>query len=236
MYLLILDKFTMFGIPLIPKLSSCLHKTMPEPEALPYKEYELESIHSSEVLNIIREHVNLITKLKLIKKLETRTISKSRIVAAYIGSMLFGYFLKSATSRYCLEQNLYLHCDDLCISRETRLSFRGYKDEFFGQKGYMNSAWRVTSRQQKEIGDLECYLNGFGPLPLLRRGELRSKEALLLARSHCQALFGSKDDMILTSFDSMKRIILEAIAFGSFLWDTEAYIDTLYKLEDIGAK
>jgi hypothetical protein len=31
---------------------------------------------------------------------------------------------------------------------------------------------------------------------------------------------------------SLKRLLLEAIAFGSFLWEVEDYVDEIYKLSD----
>ena len=79
----------------------------------------------------------------------------------------------------------------------------------------------------------------FHPGSLQRCARLRSKEAVNLVGSYSCALFNNKesgsvenDDVILTSFSSLKRLVLEAVAFGSFLWETEDYIDNVYKLKD----
>lgn len=50
------------------------------------------------------------------------------------------------------------------------------------------------------------------------------------------ALFGTEDhnETIVTSFSSLKRLVLEAVAFGTFLWDTELYVDGAYKLKENG--
>jgi hypothetical protein len=79
----------------------------------------------------------------------------------------------------------------------------------------------------------------FHPGSLQRCAKLRTKEAVNLVRSYSCALFNSEgfdsaenDDVILTSFSSLKRLVLEAVAFGSFLWETEDYINNVYKLKD----
>jgi len=96
-----------------------------------------------------------------------------------------------------------------------------------------------SSNSEMKLEPLKCYVMGFDPETLQRCAKLKSKEAVNLIESHSSALFGDEktglienDEVILTSFSSMKRLVLEAVAFGSFLWDTEEYIDNLYKLKE----
>jgi hypothetical protein len=75
---------------------------------------------------------------------------------------------------------------------------------------------------------------GFDPEILEMCAKPKSKEAINLIKRHSFALFGGEiaDDVIVTSFASLKRFVLEAVAFGSFLWDSEEYVRSVYKLED----
>lgn len=64
-------------------------------------------------------------------------------------------------------------------------------------------------------------------------------EAVSLVEKHSWALFGDEktgmietNEVIVTSLSSLKRMVLEAVAFGSFLWDTEDYVDNVYKLKE----
>ena len=77
---------------------------------------------------------------------------------------------------------------------------------------------------------------------LQKFASVRSKEAFSITEKHTEALFGrpevfitpqgaidsSKDDLIKLSFSGLKRLILEAVTFGSFLWDVESYVDSRY--------
>jgi hypothetical protein len=77
---------------------------------------------------------------------------------------------------------------------------------------------------------------------LQRYATIRSKEAVSLIEKHTEALFGrpeivialqgtidsSKDELVKISFGGLKRLVLEAVTFGSFLWDVESYVDSRY--------
>ncbi|XP_047158945.1 UV-B-induced protein At3g17800, chloroplastic-like isoform X2 [Vigna umbellata] len=215
MYLLILYKFSEIRVHLVPKLSSCLYNG--RLEILPSKDWDLESIHSMEVLDIIRQHVSTVTGLKsnpsVRESWETTPIRHSWLARVYVASILYGYFLKSVSLRS--------------------------KDVMLGNKNDMQSVWHDLIRKEEGIEDIKCYVMSFHPGSFQRCAKLRSKEALQLVESHSNALFGNgksglskHDDVIVTSFSSLRRLVLEAIAFGSFLWETEDYIDNVYKLKD----
>lgn len=239
MYLLIFYKFSEIRVPLVPKLSCCLYNN--RLEILPSKDYELESIHSLEVLDMIREHVTTVTGLRakssVTESWATTKVRHFLLSRIYISSILYGYFLKSVSLRYHLERNLSM----TNLEYRTALSFSpyGFRDAIFGQLSNMQPLGQGVMRREEEIEDLKCYVMSFHPGSLQRCARLRSKEAVNLIRSYSCALFKNEgsdsvenDDVILTSFSSLKRLVLEAVAFGSFLWETEDYIDNVFKLKD----
>ncbi|KAG4951557.1 hypothetical protein JHK84_044919 [Glycine max] len=242
MYLLIFYKFSEIRVPMVPKLSSCLYNG--RLEILPSKDWELESIHSSEVLDMIREHITTVTGLRAKSSVTecwaTTQVRQFLLARVYVASILYGYFLKSVSLRYHLERNLSLANHDLHLGHRTSVMFSyGFKDAIFGHLSNMPSLGQGLIRPEEEIEDLKCYVMSFHPGSLQRCARLRSKEAVNLVGSYSCALFNNKesgsvenDDVILTSFSSLKRLVLEAVAFGSFLWETEDYIDNVYKLKD----
>lgn len=89
---------------------------------------------------------------------------------------------------------------------------------------------------------LRTYVMSFDGETLQRYATIRSKEAVSIIEKHTEALFGrpeivitpegtidsSKDEVIKISFGGLKRLVLEAVTFGSFLWDVESYVDSRY--------
>ncbi|XP_022758756.1 UV-B-induced protein At3g17800, chloroplastic-like isoform X1 [Durio zibethinus] len=247
MYMLIFYKFSEIRVPLVPKLSRCIYNG--RLEILPPKDWELESIHSIEVLKMVREHVSTVIGLRANSSVTdnwaTTEILRLQLGQVYASSILYGYFLKSASSRHQLERCLSLALQDGLIHTNS-LKFPdllpcGFKSLVFGLVSDMQSVslGLGPGRQEKNLEELKYYVMGFDPETLQRCAKLKSKEAVNLIEKHCCALFGDEhtgmletDEVILTSFSSLKRLVLEALAFGSFLWDIEEYVDTVYKLKD----
>jgi hypothetical protein len=73
---------------------------------------------------------------------------------------------------------------------------------------------------------------------------LLCSESLGVVENQTEALFGKpqlviskdgsielpKDGSSQITLSTLRRLILEAIAFGSFLWDVESYVDSQYKI------
>ncbi|KAF3600013.1 hypothetical protein F2Q69_00039028 [Brassica cretica] len=206
MYMLILYKYSEIGVSLAPKLSRCIHNG--RLETWPKKDRELESIHSCDALELIKEHVNAVIGLRANSCLKEKTqIQKLHLTKVYVASILCGYFLKSAALRHQLECSL----PDLHGS------------------GYVNGPILVSTKEH-----LRHYITGFDPETMQRCAKPRTVEARSLIKKQCLALFGMEDsdETILTSYLSLKRLVLEAVAFGTFLWDTELYVDGAYKLNE----
>ncbi|GFZ12307.1 alanine-tRNA ligase, putative [Actinidia rufa] len=87
---------------------------------------------------------------------------------------------------------------------------------------------------------LRTYVMSVDGETLQRYATIRSKEAITIIEKHTEALFGrpeiaitpqgtvnaSKDERIKISFGGLRRLLLEAVTFGSFLWDVESYVDS----------
>ncbi|KAK8711733.1 hypothetical protein V6N13_147000 [Hibiscus sabdariffa] len=247
MYMLIFYNFSEFSVPLVPKLSSCIYNC--RLEILPSKDWELESIHSIEFLEMVREHVSAVIGLRTNSSVTdnwaTTEIQRLHLARLYAASILYGYFLKSASSRHQLERCLTL-VHQKRLNHRNSLQFLdllscGIKSLVIGHAGDMHSVplGQGPGRQDMNLEELRCYVMGFDPETLQRCAKLRSKEAANLIERHSCALFGDEltgipetNEVIKTSFSSLKRLVLEAVAFGSFLWDIEEFVNTVYKLKD----
>ncbi|KAI9077704.1 hypothetical protein K1719_040310 [Acacia pycnantha] len=245
MYLLIFYKFSEIRVPLVPKLSRCIYND--RLEILPTKDWHLESIHSLGVLDLLKEHVTTLTGLKpncSVREIWAKTkIRHFMLARIYVSSILYGYFLKSVALRHHLDRSLSLGNDD--FSDGTGLSFHDmscsrFNDTIFGPWNNLPSVGQGLAEQEDKVADLKDYLMGFHPGSLQRCSKLRSEEALKLIQSYTFALFGNEkgemvksDNVILTSFSSLRRLVMEAAAFGSFLWGVEDYVDNVYRLRDV---
>ncbi|KAJ6390001.1 hypothetical protein OIU77_024266 [Salix suchowensis] len=246
MYMLVLYKFSEIRVPLVPKLSRCIYNG--RLEIRPSKDWELESIHSFEVLEMVREHVSTVIGLKANSSVAdswaTTEVQKCRIGRVYAASILYGYFLKSASLRHHLDWCLALPHQDIHLGHRTTLQYPesqpsyGMKNLVFGHMSNKQSESQGTrlDRPKSELEKLKCYMMGFDSDTLHRCAKLKSEEAVNLIEKHSCALFGDEktgvlenDEVILTSFSSLKRLVLEAVAFGCFLWDTEEYVNSLQK-------
>ncbi|KAI4356337.1 hypothetical protein L6164_000367 [Bauhinia variegata] len=241
MYLLIFYKFSEIRVPLVPKLSRCIYNG--RLEILPSKDWELESIYSLGILDMIKEHVTIMTGLRancsVTESWATTQIRQFLLGRIYIASILYGYFLKSISRRFHLERSLSMTNHDL---RRTSQLFQdmcpyGFKGVISSRTSNTQSIGQGLIQEEEIIEDLKGYIRGNLTGPLQRCAKLRSEEAVNLVESHSVALFGNEglvesDNVVLTSFSSLKRLVLEAVAFGSFLWETEDHIDNVYKLQE----
>ncbi|KAK4268228.1 hypothetical protein QN277_024914 [Acacia crassicarpa] len=233
MFLLIFYKFSEIRVPLVPKLSRCIYNDRLEISAT--KDWHLESIHSLGVLDLLKEHVTTLTGLKpncSVREIWAKTeIRHFTLAQIYVASILYGYFLKSVDRRLSLGIS-----DGIGLSFHDMSRYR-FSDMIFGPWNNPLPVDQRLAEQEDKVADLKDYLMGFHPGSLQRCVKLRSEEALKLIQSYTFALFGNEkgemvksDNVILTSFSSLKRLVMEAAAFGSFLWGVEDYVDNVYRL------
>ncbi|CAL1361681.1 unnamed protein product [Linum trigynum] len=240
MYMMVLYRFSEIRVPLVPKLSKCVYNG--RLEIWPAKDWELESIHSFDVLEMIKEHVSTVIGLRSDSSVTdtwaTTEIQQVHLGQMYAASILYGYFLKSASLRHHLDrsldvlQNDHLHLAQSSGRLYSERSNHGPSNLIFGHGS--------SKRDSKSRQSLRSYVMGFDAESLQRCARLKSKEALNLIQKYSCALFMDEktglvasDETIVTSYSSLRRLVLEAAAFGTFLWDTEEYVNSVFKLKEI---
>lgn len=217
MYVSIVHKFSEIQVPMVPKLSECISNR--NQEIWSSKCRELESIHSVEVQEMIREHLSTILlrirgKSSLLEISTAANIDRLHLGEIYASSVMYGYFFKSA-----------------CFRREM--------DSSLAQTVVRKSNTDVTPlcQESRRCENLRNYVHGFNSETLQRCAKLKSQVAANLIEKHTWALFGDekigqvgRDRQISVTFSYLERLILEAVSFGSFLWDVERDVDSIYTL------
>ncbi|CAH9073566.1 unnamed protein product [Cuscuta europaea] len=223
MYMLILYKFSEIKVHLVPRLSKCIYKG--RLEIWPSRDWQLESIHSSEVLDMVKDHLVTVIGWRpdssVTENWAPTKVGRIHLSKVYAESILYGYFLKSVSLRHHLEQTLL---EGYSLSSKRPLCPSGQ-----GSGLQMSLVHEV-----KPETTLKSYvMRRFDRETVQMYGKPKSKAAINLMERHTNALFGvvDRDDEISTSLASLKRIVLEAVAFGSFLWETEEYTNTKYNHE-----
>ncbi|KAL3850437.1 hypothetical protein ACJIZ3_012319 [Penstemon smallii] len=250
MYMLILHKFSEIRVHLVPSLSKCAYKG--RLEIWPSKDWELESIHSSEVLEMVKDHLNAFVGSRANSNVtaswETTNIKRLHLSRLYTFSILYGYLLKSVSFRHRLEWGLESGNSGLSIGACSKIpiletSTLGSKHVGFGQGSRSRSMYlgQASCGLGKKWESLRGYVKGLDHETVQMCAKPKSKESLDLIERHSSALFGDKkrggliekdEELICTSIASMKRFMLEAVAFGSFLWETEKFVYASYVLEE----
>ncbi|KAL0925468.1 hypothetical protein M5K25_003800 [Dendrobium thyrsiflorum] len=246
MYMLIVHSFSKINVPMIPNLSKCMSNG--KLDIWSSKDQELGSIHGMELLEMVREHLSNILRLqgKCDSTCNWTTIKIERLQLGrlYAASIMYGYFLKSVSLRYSLELSLSSNNEDLLRDQMIHISRPRCPKQ--GQKNVVTLGCSVdkgaslyAAAQRGNADKLRGYMMGFNSATLKLCSKLRSFEAANLIENHSWALFGNpetssldKDEVVVILVSGLKRLILEAVAFGTFLWDVEWYVDSKYRLKD----
>ncbi|KAF5198580.1 Uv-b-induced protein [Thalictrum thalictroides] len=250
MYMSIVHKFSEIEAPMVPKLSSCISNN--KLEIWPSKCRDLESVHGFEVQKLIREHLDTIMRFRgkcSGKDGPTTTkLDSLHLGRIYAASIMYGYFLKSAGFRHKLESGLApSHRNLQPLGHETcfpvaELYPNGFSSLF---KHVQSTETQLTSLCQESLNcemrpeKLSSYVKEFDSEMLQRCAKLKSKEAINVIEKHTWGLFGDEemddldcDNDIYITFPSLERLVLEAVTFGSFLWDVERSVDSVYGLKE----
>jgi len=239
MYLLVVFNFYEIKVPMIPNLSKCTNDG--RLEIWSSKIQELESIHGPEILEMVREHLSNILRWKGTDTggnwyiLKIKRLQLGRIYAA---SIMYGYFLKSASLRHHLELSLpSMHIPTSRFEKHQReenlVALRCSDDT-------ASSPISPSSVGGRNAEKLRGYMMSFDSKSLQLCAKLRSREAANLIEKHTWALFGdpekTKDDddevIAVSASSGLRRLVLEAVAFGSFLWEVERHVDSVYRLKE----
>ncbi|XP_058093394.1 UV-B-induced protein At3g17800, chloroplastic-like isoform X2 [Magnolia sinica] len=249
MYMMVVHKFSEIGVPMVPRLSECMNNGRLDMRAS--NDRELESVHSLETLEMIREHLSTIRdwrgKFDATDNRTASRIPRLQLGRVYAASIMYGYFLKSASLRHRLELDFALTDEDLPpLGYGIRIPLHEFQRRGSDNVAVLGcptdriSSLYQGSRRSRKTEELRGYVMGFDSEALQRCAKLKSREAVNLIEKHSWALFGEDggagrmedDEVISVTFSSLKRLVLEAVAFGSFLWDVERYVDSIYSLKE----
>jgi hypothetical protein len=236
---------------MIPKIAATSDPNV-QVDLWPNQEFKLEAIHSPEVFEMIQSHLSLVLGERNVAVGPLQTIvqiSKIKLGKLYAASIMYGYFLKRVDERFQLERSMGILPKD---GGKENITFdepsppnklwdsdsliRIYPDE----EGYYDADYMDTGEGKSYR--LRTYVMKLDTDTLQRLATVRSKEAISLIEKQTQALFGrpdirvsedgsietANDEVLSLTFSDLSMLVLEAVAFGSFLWDQENYVDFKY--------
>ncbi|KAK9095577.1 hypothetical protein Scep_027046 [Stephania cephalantha] len=247
-YCLIVQKFLDKTISMIPAMAESLDMAR-RVDWWPNQEHKLESIHSAEALEMVESHISLVLGEQLGPLDTVVEISKLKLGKLYAASIMYGYFLRRVDQRFQLERTMNM------LPNESNEDSVTYKEPSSERQLWDPDSLIQMKPEDYSMGDqvfskaegvksyrLRSYVMYLDAETLQRYATIRSREAVSLIEKQTQALFGrpdiriaedgsidtSNDEIVGITFSGLTMLVLEAIAFGSFLWDAEGYVETKY--------
>ncbi|KAJ4960309.1 hypothetical protein NE237_020219 [Protea cynaroides] len=257
LYALVVQKFMDANLSLVPTISSpSSFDPSGQVDRWPSQEGKLEQLYSPEAYEMVENHLALVLGNRVADSKTIAQISKLRVGQVYAASIMYGYFLRRVDQRFQLEKTMKIlpdgpnedndNVNGHAMAEEMRPSGVGSSPDFpnaeqtHPEVSYGNISPGGFGHGIKP-SRLRTYVMSFDADTLQRYATIRSKEAVSIIEKHTEALFGrpeivitqgaidsSKDELIRISFGGLKRLVLEAVTFGSFLWDVESYVDSRY--------
>ncbi|RID63400.1 hypothetical protein BRARA_E02411 [Brassica rapa] len=246
LYALVVQKFMEANVSLVPSITPSSSDPSGRVDTWPTKVEKLEKLHSSEMYEMIHNHLALILGPRMGDLASVAQISKLRVGQVYAASVMYGYFLKRVDQRFQLEKSMKLLTGGLDESKTSVEQPENVTFKAVSSHPEVGSfAGGVSAKgfgSEIKPSRLRTYVMSFDSETLQRYATIRSREAVGIIEKHTEALFGkpeivitpegtvdsSKDEQIKISFGGMKRLVLEAVTFGSFLWDVESHVDARY--------
>ncbi|KAG0456684.1 hypothetical protein HPP92_024472 [Vanilla planifolia] len=245
LYALVVQRFVEADVSLVPSVSRPSNDRN-KVDHWPSWEEKFQKLHSSEAYEMILNHLLVILGNRMDDSSSIASISKLRIGQVYAASILYGYFLKRVDKRFQLEKSM----KTLPWGPEDEASAiqQATKSSIHSNSHPKPSSWPASTSVPGGFTDrikpcrLRTYVMSLDSEILQRFASVRSREAYSIVEKHTEALFGklevavspqgtvdpSKDDIIKVTIAGLKRLILEAVTFGSFLWEVESYVDSRY--------
>ncbi|KAJ0264331.1 UV-B-induced protein [Hirschfeldia incana] len=249
LYALVVQKFMEANVSLVPSITPSSSDPSGRVDTWPTKADKLEKLHSSEMYEMIHNHLALILGPRMGDLASVAQISKLRVGQVYAASVMYGYFLKRVDQRFQLEKSMKILPGSVSDDgSKTSVEQQPENVTFQAVSSHPEVGSFAGGVSAKGFGSeikpsrLRTYVMSFDSETLQRYATIRSREAVGIIEKHTEALFGkpeivispdgtvdsSKDEQIKISFGGMKRLVLEAVTFGSFLWDVESHVDARY--------
>ncbi|KAG5592478.1 hypothetical protein H5410_042992, partial [Solanum commersonii] len=244
LYCLIVHKFVDNDISMIPKISETSDPTG-NVGYWPNQEQKLESVHSPDAFEMIISHISIVLGERAVGPLDSIVqMSKIKLGKLYAASIMYGYFLKRVDERYQLERSVSKPPKSFQIS--TNPDEPAAPRQLWDPDSLIEIYPEDGDREGFAVSDIEgkperlrSYVMYLDADTLQRYATLRSKEAVTVIEKQTQALFGrpdikvsgdgtldvSNDEVLSVTYSGLTMLVLEAVAFGSFLWETESYVE-----------
>ncbi|KAJ9680114.1 hypothetical protein PVL29_019410 [Vitis rotundifolia] len=254
LYVLVVQKFVDANVSLIPRMSPSSLGSSDRVDNWPSLDRELEELHSPEANEMIQNHLAFILGSRFDDSTSVAKMSKLRVGQVYAASVMYGYFLKRVDERFQLEKTMKILPDALDGDKgyvEEAMKMSPFGSDVSVQSVESQpevSCWAGgltigSFGHWKKPSSLGSYVKSIDAETLMRYTTIRTMEAVSIIQKHTQALFGrrdvaiipnstrrildsSEDELIKMSFGGLKRLVLEALTFGSFLWDVESFVDS----------
>ncbi|KAK3001327.1 hypothetical protein RJ639_021836 [Escallonia herrerae] len=246
-YCWIVQKFVENKISMIPKILATSDPTG-RADFWPNQEQKLETVHSDEAFEMIQSHLELVIGERVVGPLGTIIqISKIKLGKLYAASIMYGYFLRRVDQRFQLERSMNtlpkgFNADQVSSEGPSTGNQLWDPDSLIRILPDDGDGGRIIDPTEGKINRLRSYVMYLDAETLQRYATLRSKEAISLIEQQTQALFGrpdiritedgsldaSNDEVISLTFSGLTMLVLEAVTFGSFLWDAEGYVESKY--------
>lgn len=250
LYALVVQKFVEADVSLVPALSHSIDSSGRVDQWTETVEEKLQRLHSPEAYEMIENHLSLILGQRQ-GDATIAAISKLRVGQVYAASVMYGYFLKRVDQRFQLEKtmkSLPWGSEEEDSALNQVMTTDSMPSARVSSSHPEMGSWTAPDfnaggpSQSIKPSRLRSYVMSFDSDTLQRYATVRSKEAFGIIEKHTEALFGkpeivitpegavdsSKDEHIRISFSGLRRLILEAVTFGSFLWDVESFVDSRY--------
>lgn len=230
MHALVVNSFTQAGIPMVSSNFLLTSDRRMDLHSIDDQNY-LEALHSPLVQEMIKEHVAMIiagiNSPHRIYDLNTvNLICRTRMGQIYAASAMYGYFLRRVLSRFKLDESF----------QTVDIQNRFVNGHGSGSQARQNIYPIGVMKSVAEKGNLlATYVMSFHEDILKQNAKMRTREGVQVIERHAQALFGKPlseeiGKPLTLSCWGVQRLVLEALAFGTFLWDVEECVELHYAL------
>lgn len=227
MHLCICDGFWRLGLPLAPAVVDRVEDASSTGEVVQLGEAPhprlAVSLHTPEALELVRDHLrNTLGQWEHLSRDLPVHLALFQLRETYVTSALFGFRLRRASMRLDLERVAAASSAGDDAKAPSPVSVEGVR-ALEGNKGTLPTlkAYMALLSFQEESSDATAS-------PVF--------EAHLALERQAIALFGDASDTSLQSMaarlavSDLRRLALEAVAFGSLLFDAERSVDAIYEL------
>jgi len=205
----------------------------------------LTDIYSSDALNLVKEHLFGILGQQS-TPLGTQAIVQIALFQAgqvYAMSAIFGYYLRRVDARYQLEKlaGSFGGFGETAPAKGVKKPFGDDEEALKSLKSYVESFSPEEAQRMTAIASVEAQmametqvLALFGDLRILKEALVQAVGMVISNEEATQklqkAIEEKKVESIRFTSEDLRRVVLEAVAFGSLLYESEKQADSFYEL------